>query len=90
MLKTIPNIPNIPNITKWILATAIALLLTAGALTATTLAGGPLGDLTAQVPENSTGGTSLGIPLQTTADPGAATYSLSGTDAALFSIDPLR
>ena len=46
------------------------------------------GGLTTQVPENSASGISLGTPLQTTAEPGATTYSLSGTDAALFSIDP--
>ena len=44
--------------------------------------------LTAQVPENSSSGTSLGTPLQTTAGTGTATYSLSGPDAALFSINP--
>ena len=46
------------------------------------------GSLTAQVPENSSSGTSLGTPLQTTAGTGTATYSLSGPDAALFSINP--
>ena len=44
--------------------------------------------LTAQVPENSASGASLGAPLQTTAGPGVATYSLSGPDAGLFDIDP--
>ncbi len=46
------------------------------------------GGLTTQVPENSASGTSLGTPLQTTAEPGATTYSLSGPDASLFNIDP--
>ena len=44
--------------------------------------------LTAQVPENSSSGTSLGTPLQTTAVTGTATYSISGPDAALFNINP--
>ena len=64
---------------------AAILIMAALLLNGATGASGQSSGLTAQVPENSNAGTSLGTPLETAAP---ATYSLSGADAALFNIDP--
>ena len=70
------------------LTTAIlAFLMLAAAITAAIASGTPQ-PLNASLPENSPAGTSLGTPMETTAPAGTVSYSLSGTDAGLFNIDP--
>ena len=76
---------------KWMIATILAFLLLAAAITATA-ASGTSQPLNVSLPENSPAGASLGTPLGTalvtTAPPGTVSYSLSGPDAALFNINP--
>ena len=59
----------------------------AAAITTAAASGTPQ-PLSASLPENSPAGASLGTPMETTAPAGTVSYSLSGTDAGLFNIDP--
>ena len=70
-----------------IAAILVFLMLAADITTAATASGTPR-TLNASLPENSPAGTSLGTPMETTAPAGTVSYSLSGTDAELFNIDP--
>ena len=68
-------------------ATILVFLMLAAAITTAAASGTPQ-PLSASLPENSPAGTSLGTPMETTAPAGTVSYSLSGTDAGLFNIDP--
>ena len=69
-------------------AAILAFLMLAAAITTAAAAWGTPQTLKASLPENSPAGTSLGTPMETTAPAGTGSYSLSGTDAGLFNIDP--
>ena len=72
---------------KRLIATILAFLMLAAAITAAAASGTPQ-PLNVSLPENSPAGTSLGTPLVNTVPPGTVSYSLSGPDAALFNINP--
>ena len=84
----IPQIQKTMNtLPKGLTAAILVFLMLAAAITAATASGNPK-TLNASLPENSPAGTSIGTPMETTAPAGTVSYSLSGTDAGLFNIDP--
>ena len=72
---------------KGLTAAILVFLMLAAAITTAAASGTPK-TLIASLPENSPTGASLGTPMETTAPAGTVSYSLSGTDAGLFNIDP--
>ena len=83
----IPQLQKAMTLPKGLTAAILAFLMLAAAITAAAASGTPQ-TLNASLPENSPAGTSLGTPMETTAPAGTVSYSLSGTDAGLFNIDP--
>ena len=73
---------------KGLTAAILVSLMLAAAITTAAAASGTPKTLNASLPENSPAGTSIGTPMETTAPAGTVSYSLSGTDAGLFNIDP--
>ena len=73
---------------KGLTAAILVFLMLAAAITTAAAASGNPKTLIASLPENSPAGTSIGTPMETTAPAGTVSYSLSGTDAGLFNIDP--
>ena len=82
----IPQLQKAMTLPKGLTVAILAFLMFATAITAA--ASGNPQTLNASLPENSPAGTSLGTPMETTAPAGTVSYSLSGTDAELFNIDP--
>ena len=78
----IPRIPTRPLIAAAaILAAAVILTTDIGQTHATE-------PVNPQVAENSHGGTTIGAPMSATSTAGTVSYSLTGTDAASFAINP--
>ena len=74
--------------TRRLTATILTFLMLTAAITTAAAASGTPQPLSASLPENSPAGASLGTPMETTAPAGTVSYSLSGTDADIFNINP--
>ena len=84
----VPQLPKaMTTVPRRLTAAVLVLLMLAAAITAAA-SGTPQPTLNASLPENSPAGASLGTPMETAAPAGTVSYSLSGTDAGLFDIDP--
>ena len=83
----IPQLQKAMTLPRGLTAAILVFLMLAVAITTTAASGTPQ-PLNVSLPENSPAGASLGIPMETTAPAGTVSYSLSGTDAGLFNIDP--
>ena len=84
----VPQLPNaMTTVPRRLTAAVLVFLMLAAAITAAA-SGTPQPTLNASLPENSPAGASLGTPMETAAPTGTVSYSLSGTDAGLFDIDP--
>ena len=85
----VPQLPKaMTTVPRRLTAAVLVFLMLAAAITAAAASGTRQPALNASLPENSPGGASLGIPMETAAPAGTVAYSLSGPDAGLFDIDP--
>ena len=85
----VPQLPRaMTTVPRRLAAAVLVFLMLAAAITAAAASGTPQASLNASLPENSPAGASLGTPMETAAPAGTVSYSLSGTDAGLFDINP--